>query len=168
MIKIDITKKLHGPVGDMRLYVRLSIKEGEFLALTGHSGSGKTTFLRVLAGLENAQGFIKVGDEIWLDGKKSTPPQKRKIGFVFQDYALFPNMSVEENLLFVNNDKALADYLLEITELDKLKKRLPNSLSGGQKQRVSLCRALMNRPKILLMDEPLSALDPAMRLKLQK
>jgi len=167
MIKIDITKKLHGPVGDMRLYVRLSIKEGEFLALTGHSGSGKTTFLRVLAGLENAQGFIKVGDEIWLDGKKSTPPQKRKIGFVFQDYALFPNMSVEENLLFVNNDKALADYLLEITELDKLKKRLPNSLSGGQKQRVSLCRALMNRPKILLMDEPLSALDPAMRLKLQ-
>ncbi len=167
MIKIDITKKLHGPIGDMRLCARLDIKEGEFLALTGHSGSGKTTFLRVLAGLEEAEGFIKVGDEIWLDGKKNTPPQKRKIGFVFQDYALFPNMSVEENLLFVNNDKALASHLLEITELDKLKDRLPNSLSGGQQQRVSLCRALMNRPKILLMDEPLSALDPAMRLKLQ-
>jgi molybdate transport system ATP-binding protein len=157
--------------GNYKLYalrdINLKVSEGEFLAIMGPSGSGKTTFLRILAGLEEAEGFIKVGDEIWLDGKKSTPPQKRKIGFVFQDYALFPNMSVEENLLFVNNDKALADYLLEITELDKLKKRLPNSLSGGQKQRVSLCRALMNRPKILLMDEPLSALDPAMRLKLQ-
>ena len=167
MITIDINKKLHGSSGEMDLAINLEIKENDFVALAGESGSGKTTLLRILAGLEEAKGTIKIGDKVWLDGKVNIPPQKREIGFVFQDYALFPNMSVEENLLFVNKDKELANHLLEITELSKLKKRLPNTLSGGQKQRVSLCRALMNRPKLLLMDEPLSALDPDMRTKLQ-
>lgn len=167
MISININKKLHGANGEMDLEVNLEIKEGDFVALAGQSGSGKTTLLRILAGLEEAEGTLQIGDEFWLQGKKALAPQKRKIGFVFQDYALFPNMTVEENLLFVNKDKALADKLLAMTELSELKKRLPNTLSGGQKQRVSLCRALMNRPKLLLMDEPLSALDPAMRTKLQ-
>ena len=167
MIKIDISKKLHGSIGLMDLNVNLDIEEGAFVALSGKSGSGKTTLLRILAGLEEAQGSIKVGDELWLDGKRSLAPQKRKIGYVFQDYALFPNMSVEENLLFVTKDRALADHLLEMTELNELKNRLPNTLSGGQQQRVSVCRAMMNRPKLLLMDEPLSALDPDMRTKLQ-
>ncbi len=167
MIKIDINKKLHGSSGQMDLDVNLEIDEGDFVALSGQSGSGKTTLLRILAGLEEAEGTIKVADELWLEGKRSLAPQKRKIGYVFQDYALFPNMSVEENLLFVNKDRALVDYLLEMTELSELKNRLPNTLSGGQQQRVSLCRAMMNRPKLLLMDEPLSALDPAMRTKLQ-
>lgn len=167
MIQIDINKKLHGASGDMDLEVKLNIKEGDFIALAGQSGSGKTTLLRILAGLENAKGKISIGDEIWLDDKKFLAPQKRDIGFVFQDYALFPNMSVEENLLFVNKDKELARELLEITELSELKNRVPSTLSGGQKQRVSLCRAMMNRPKLLLMDEPLSALDPSMRTKLQ-
>jgi len=167
MIKIDISKALHGSSGLMDLNIDLDIKEGDFVALSGKSGSGKTTLLRILAGLEEAQGSIKVADELWLDGKRSLAPQKRKIGYVFQDYALFPNMSVEENLLFVNKDRVLADYLLEMTELSELKNRLPNTLSGGQQQRVSLCRAMMNRPKLLLMDEPLSALDSFMRTKLQ-
>ncbi len=166
-IKIDINKKLHGSNGLMNLNINLNIKENDFIALAGQSGSGKTTLLRILAGLEDAEGKIEIGDETWLDAKTVLPPQKRGIGFVFQDYALFPNMSVEENLLFVNKDKTLANHLLKITELSELKKRLPNTLSGGQKQRVSLCRALMNRPKLLLMDEPLSALDPSMRIKLQ-
>lgn len=167
MIKIAIKKKLHGANGEMSLKLNLEIEEGSFLALTGKSGSGKTTLLRILAGLEEADGFIKVGSDIWLNQKESVEVQKRQIGFVFQDYALFPNMSVEENLLFVKKDKTLAKKLLEMTELTALKKRLPNTLSGGQKQRVSLCRAMMNRPKLLLMDEPLSALDADMRTKLQ-
>lgn len=167
MIKIDIHKKLHGGHGDMDLDINLEIKEGDFVALAGQSGSGKTTLLRILAGLEDSKGSVKIGDELWQDEKTMLPSQKRKIGFVFQDYALFPNMSVEQNLLFVKKDQALAKHLLDLTQLGELKDRLPNTLSGGQKQRVSLCRAMMNRPKLLLMDEPLSALDPAMRTKLQ-
>ena len=167
MIQIVINKKLHGSDGEMDLDVNLTINEGDFVALAGQSGSGKTTLLRILAGLDEAKGTIKIGEELWLDEKSVLPPQKRKIGFVFQDYALFPNMTVEENLLFVNKDKKLANHLLEMTELSSLKNRTPNTLSGGQQQRVSLCRAMMNRPKLLLMDEPLSALDPTMRTKLQ-
>ncbi len=167
MIKIDITKKLHGASGEMDLSLNLSIKENEFVALSGKSGSGKTTLLRILAGLEESDGIIEVDGEVWQNSKRSLPPQKRRIGFVFQDYALFPNMSVLENLLYVVKDRNLAERLLEITELTELRGRLPNTLSGGQKQRVSLCRAMMNRPKLLLMDEPLSALDSEMRTKLQ-
>ncbi|WP_421715721.1 ABC transporter ATP-binding protein [Arcobacter arenosus] len=167
MIQIDIKKQLYGSNGQMLLDVNLEIEKGDFIALSGLSGSGKTTLLRILAGLEEGSGIIKIDDKIWLDDKIKLPTQKREIGFVFQDYALFPNMTVLENLLYVKKDLDLANHLLEITELSELKKRLPNMLSGGQKQRVSLCRALMNRPKLLLMDEPLSALDPAMRTKLQ-
>ncbi|MBP7741754.1 MAG: ATP-binding cassette domain-containing protein [Aliarcobacter sp.] len=167
MIHIDINKELHGSNGIMNLNINLDIKKGEFVALSGLSGSGKTTLLRILAGLEIANGAIKIGNDIWLNEKFILPIQKREIGFVFQDYALFPNFTVMQNLLYVKKDKKLAKYLLEVTEMYELKDRHPNTLSGGQKQRVSLCRALMNKPKLLLMDEPLSALDPYMRTKLQ-
>lgn len=167
MIDISIQKELLGSLGKMDLEVSISIEKQSFVALSGQSGSGKTTLLRILAGLEPAQGRIVVEDEVWLDGKTSLPPQKRGIGFVFQDYALFPNMSVIDNLLFVKKDASLAKHLLEMTELSELAHRSVMRLSGGQKQRVSVCRAMMNRPKLLLMDEPLSALDPSMRTKLQ-
>ena len=167
MIKIDISKKLHGANGEMDLKINLEIKQGEFVAIAGLSGSGKTTLLRILAGLEDAKGTLEIDNNIWLNEKFCLASQKREIGFVFQDYALFPNFSVLDNLLYVNKDKELANYLLKMTELEELKNRFPQTLSGGQKQRVSLCRALMNRPKILLMDEPLSALDSNMRTKLQ-
>jgi molybdate transport system ATP-binding protein len=168
MLKIDITKPLYGSKKEMLLDIDLDIVEGDFIALSGQSGSGKTTLLRILAGLESAKGTIEIGGRVWLDGSYSMPPQQREIGFIFQEYALFPNMSVLQNLLFVARDKNLAQKLLSITELTNLKDRLPSTLSGGQKQRVSLCRAMMARPKLLLMDEPLSALDPYMRAKLQR
>lgn len=168
MIKIDIKKDLHGSNGLMKLEINLEIKEGEFLAISGLSGSGKTTLLRILAGLEEAEGFISVNNEIWLDKKFKLKVQKRGIGFVFQDYALFSNMSILENLLYIKKDKDLANKLLSMTRLKELENRMPITLSGGQKQRVALCRALMSKPKLLLLDEPLSALDFKMREKLQK
>lgn len=163
MLQIDVKKQLQGSVGKMMLDVQLHIQEGAFVILMGESGSGKTTLLRVLAGLEKAEGDIVLEGLSW----NNVAPQKRSIGFVFQDYALFENMTVEENLLFVKDDKALAEKLLALTELTGFAKRNVQSLSGGQKQRVSLCRAMMQKPKLLLMDEPLSALDEKMRLKLQ-
>lgn len=167
MIDINITKRLQGSQGDMLLDVNLSLKEHDFVAISGQSGSGKTTLLRILAGLEEAQGTLNVSGEVWLSENVNLPTQKRGIGFVFQEYALFENMSILENLLYAQKDRELALHLLELTGLSELQNRLPNRLSGGQKQRVSLCRAFMRRPKLLLMDEPLSALDPAMRAKLQ-
>ena len=163
MLSINIHKALHGSQGQMSLDVKLDIKQGELVVLMGESGSGKTTLLRILAGLEKAEGSVVVEGNVW----DNVAPQKRQIGFVFQDYALFENMSVEENLLFVNNDKFLAQKLLALTELTTLALRNVKSLSGGQKQRVSLCRAMMNKPRLLLMDEPLSALDVKMRELLQ-
>jgi len=167
MVAINIHKRLQGSVGEMVLDLDISIKEHAFVALAGESGSGKTTLLRILAGLEKAEGVITVSEDVWQDKRSTLAPQKRGIGFVFQDYALFGNMSVEQNLLYVTKDHTLAKHLLEMTGLYTMRDRLPTTLSGGQKQRVSLCRAMMNRPKLLLMDEPLSALDPAMRTKLQ-
>ncbi|MEJ2499220.1 MAG: ATP-binding cassette domain-containing protein [Sulfurovaceae bacterium] len=167
MIQIAISKKLNGADGDMMLTLDTAMQRGDFIALNGKSGSGKTTLLRILAGLEEAQGSIEVEGVTWLDKKINLPPQKRGIGFVFQDYALFDNMNVKQNLLYVNNDRALADKLLNLTDLGGLKDRSTQKLSGGQKQRVALCRAMMNSPKLLLMDEPLSALDPSMRARLQ-
>lgn len=160
MVNIDIKNAI--------LELKLSINRGEFVAIVGDSGSGKTTLLRVIAGLERASGIIEVNGEYWLKNNRSLPPQKRSIGFVMQDYALFENMSVIENLLFVKKDYSLAKRLLKSVDLWDLKDRLPSSLSGGQKQRVALTRAIIKKPKLLLLDEPLSALHPAMRYTLQQ
>jgi len=167
MIFIDIKKSLKGVKENMFLEASFKLKKGSFLALFGPSGSGKTTLLRIIAGLEKAQGQIVVDNEKWLDKKKFLSPQKREIGFMFQDFALFPNMNIIQNLLYVNNDKKLAEKLLSLSGLVSLKNRMPHSLSGGQKQRVALCRALMRKPKLLLLDEPFSALDTKMRENLQ-
>jgi len=164
MLNIDIHKALHGSQGEISLDIKIEINVGEFVVLMGESGSGKTTLLRVISGLEKAEGEVTVEGKSW----KNLAPQQRSIGFVFQDYALFDNMSVEENLLFVKNDTSLAQNLLDLTELRGLSKRNVKTLSGGQKQRVALCRAMMNKPKLLLMDEPLSALDTKMRELLQR
>lgn len=167
MISLHVNKNLHGANKEMNLHVNLDIQNGNFLALSGESGAGKTTLLRIIAGLEKSNSKIKVDDEIWQNEKIFLPPQKRKIGFVFQHFALFPNMSVLQNLLYIKNDEKKAKKLLEICNLFELKNRYPQTLSGGQKQRVGLCRAMMGELKILLLDEPLSAIDNEMREKLQ-
>ena len=163
MLRAGIYKEL----ASFTLEVSLHLEHGEFLALRGRSGSGKTTLLRIIAGLEEAQGAIEVDGKVWLDGSYSLPPQKRSIGFVFQDYALFENMTVLQNLLYVDDDRALALHLLKLCDMDDLQDRYPKELSGGQKQRVALARAYMRKPAIMLLDEPLAALDPAMRAFLQ-
>lgn len=173
MIVLDITKNLHTAEGILEAHYELKINDAEFITLFGTSGAGKTTLLRMLAGLEKPDsGRIEVDGEVWFDSSRriNLPPQKRSIGFVFQDYALFPTMSVRENLLFAaENDeqRSNVDELINLVELSSLSDRRPDTLSGGQKQRVALARALVRHPKILLLDEPLSALDPSMRQKLQ-
>lgn len=155
------------------LEVDLQLHQKELLALTGPSGSGKTTILRILAGLEKrAQGCLWVQGELWQDSAQGIflAPQQRSIGVVFQDYALFPNMSVLHNLQFAlpkTENQTLIEELLEVMDLQALKKAYPRELSGGQQQRVALARALVRRPKLLLLDEPLSALDTQMREHLQ-
>ena len=173
MIKIDVQKRLSTAEGPIDLVFQGEVKEGEFITLFGQSGAGKTTLLRMIAGLTKPDsGRIAVAGETWFDSAKKIdrPPQKRRAGFVFQDYALFPNMSVRENIAFAlpRSERAVADELLEMTGLAQLKDRKPDTLSGGQKQRVALARALALKPKILLLDEPLSALDHAMRGQLQE
>ena len=144
--------------------------EPRVTVLLGQSGSGKTTLLRCLAGLERPQrGHIRFGDDTWFDSQRgvSLPPDRRDVGVLFQDYALFPHLTVERNLAFaahglprVVSARRVAE-LVEVFRLRGLEQRRPRELSGGQQQRVALARAVFRRPRLLLLDEPLSALDRA-------
>jgi putative spermidine/putrescine transport system ATP-binding protein len=152
--------------------VDLAIEEGEFFSLLGPSGSGKTTVLRMIAGFE-----LPTGGAILLDGSDVThrPPYDRDVNTVFQDYALFPHMTVRQNVEYGLKVKKVsraertkrADEMLEAVRLGTYGDRKPNQLSGGQRQRVALARALVNRPKVLLLDEPLGALDLKLREEMQ-
>ena len=152
--------------------VNLEVNSGEFLTLLGPSGSGKTTLLMVLAGFTRPDyGSVKFGEEEVI----LKPPHLREIGMVFQNYALFPHMNVEDNIGYPqklrgvskSETKLSVDEALSIVKLDGLGKRRVGELSGGQKQRVALARAIVFKPKILLMDEPLSALDKKLREEMQ-
>jgi molybdate transport system ATP-binding protein len=173
MIEIDITKKLFSAQGEFTLDLKLNIGQGEFISLFGQSGAGKTTLLRCLAGLERPDsGSIKVNGESWFDGNAGhmLPARDRRAGYMFQDYALFPNMTVRGNLEFALRPGASKNRVAELIELiglGELQQRKPDTLSGGQKQRVALARALAAEPQLLLLDEPFSALDHATRVRLQ-
>ncbi len=150
----------------------LVVEDGEFVTLVGPSGCGKTTILRMLAGLEDI-----TGGDIFIDGLHANhvPPQKRDIAMVFQSYALFPHMTVAENIAFglklrrLPREEIVAkiDWALKLLTLGELGDRLPRDLSGGQRQRVALARALVLEPKVLLLDEPLSNLDAKLRLRMR-
>ncbi|EFR7819221.1 sulfate/molybdate ABC transporter ATP-binding protein, partial [Campylobacter jejuni] len=166
----DINHPINTAKGRLDLNFKKDIESGKITALFGESGAGKTTLLKIIAGLIKPKlGCIEVDNELWFDSSKnfSLALQKRKIGFVFQDYALFPNMNVKENIAYAASSKAKVSELLALMDLENLAKIYPKHLSGGQAQRVALARALAREPKILLLDEPLSALDFKMRANLQ-
>ncbi len=173
MIQISLQKKLGAANGEMQLDVDLEIAQGNLITLYGNSGAGKTSVLRMIAGLmQPDKGSIIINEKCWLDTANGTSlkPQQRKTGFVFQEYALFPNMTVKENLMYAlekGQNNAIINELISIVELEDLQYRRPEELSGGQKQRVALARALVRKPEILMLDEPLSALDIKMRSVLQ-
>ena len=174
MIELAVQKEMNTSNGKEVLSIISQIPKHKITAIYGPSGVGKTTLLRMLSGLTTPdEGKIIVNEETWFDSEKkiNVKPQKRNVGFVFQDYALFPNMTIKQNIMFGLKDKketTLVNRLLEETHLTQLSNQYPSHISGGQKQRVALARALVLRPSILLMDEPLSALDIETRIRLRK
>ncbi len=150
--------------------VEYSFEEG-VLVIQGESGAGKTTVLNCISGLKKPdEGKIFIEEELVFDGKTNIPVRKRQVGYLFQSYALFPNMTIEKNVVYgVKNKKeyrknkqALLEYANDVMEsfgISHLKKRYPHNISGGEKQRAALARAIVTKPKLLLLDEPFSALD---------
>ena len=152
----------------------LQVEQGEIVALLGSSGSGKSTILRLISGLEKPDtGCIRFGDQILFDQKKNVVPEARDIGMIFQDYALFPHLSVLGNVKFAlrrdvkpKKEKALA--YLRMVQMESHARKYPHQCSGGQQQRIAIARALAAEPKLLLLDEPFSNLDTALRAGVRK
>lgn len=171
LLELKNIKKSFGET-DVLNGITLSIKKGEFITFLGASGCGKTTTLRIIAGLEHPEE-----GSVFLDGKDVTglSPNERDVNTVFQNYALFPHMNVETNVGYglriqkipKGEIKTRVQEILELVQLEGYEKRMPSELSGGQKQRVAIARALVNRPKLLLLDEPLGALDLKLRRSMQ-
>lgn len=166
-------KNLRVDLGNFMLQnINLDIDSGEYFIILGPTGAGKSVLLEAIAGL-----FPVLEGEVWIDGREITglSPEKRKIGIVYQDYVLFPHLSVEENIAFGlkmrkcpgGEIKAKTEAMAEIAEISHLLDRSPSTLSGGERQRVALARALVTEPEVLLLDEPLSALDPEARERMQ-
>src|SRR5690242_17355922 len=171
LLAIRGVAKRFGPAEVLK-NISLQVAPGEFLTLLGESGSGKTTILRLIAGFEQPSS-----GEIWMSGERldTLPPYKRRVNTVFQNYALFPHLSVRENVAYGLRVKptpkaeiaARVDDALEMVKMRDFAEARPATLSGGQQQRIALARALINRPELLLLDEPLSALDANLRKQMQ-
>ena len=174
MILVNIEKRLNE---DKRISTKLMIPiDSSWTVIFGPSGAGKSTILRIMAGLDRPdKGLIKFGEETWEDTENQIfiPPQKRPVGLLFQDFALFPHMTVENNIIYnlslpkEEKQKRLRE-LISLFNLQGLEKRKPSSLSGGEKQKVAIARTVIRMPELLLLDEPLSSLDLPTREKLQK
>ena len=154
--------------------LNLEVTNGEIVAIIGDSGSGKSTILRLISGLELPKdGEIKIGDKLVCNKDFCILAEKRQVGMVFQDYALFPHMSVEDNVGYgvLKKDQEqkakLVDEALKLVNLQTLKARFPHQLSGGQQQRVALARTLVSKPKVLLLDEPFSNLDKSLKQQIR-
>jgi molybdate transport system ATP-binding protein len=169
MITVDIEKKIKTYEGYELLQVKTIFPNKSITTIHGPSGSGKTTFLRVLAGLAQPdKGKIEVNGDVWLDIQQDIclSPQLRAAGFVFQDYALFPSMTVYQHLQYSDAEDSYIERLLALGKMESFKNHKPNQLSGGQQQRLAIMRALSARPKVLLMDEPFSSLDSKLKASL--
>ncbi len=155
--------------------INLHLNEGDVLAVVGPSGGGKSTLLRVIAGLEEPyEGQLWINDQVMIDKGTMVKPEKRGVGMVFQDYALFPHMTISKNIEYGISSLAKKERqdrieeVLELVELEGYEKRYPHELSGGQQQRIALARALAPKPKILLLDEPFSNLDTQLLEKVRE
>ncbi|HEG2607133.1 MULTISPECIES: ABC transporter ATP-binding protein [unclassified Campylobacter] len=174
ILKIDNLYKSFGKTEVLK-GISLSLKEGEIVSILGESGCGKSSLLGCIAGFfEINDGSIYIGDKLVASKNVYLAPQERDVGVLFQDYALFPHLNVEENICFgisslsKNEQKQRLDEVLEILNLNTLLKRYPNELSGGQAQRVALARTIVARPKIILFDEPFSNLNHTLSVKMRK
>ncbi len=162
---MNLSADIHLERKDFTLKVNLHFSETKITAIFGKSGSGKTTLLRVLAGLEKSKAKIKIGNEIWQNESFNLPSHKRSLAYVFQENNLFTHLSVKENLLYglERSSKKEGPILLEdivaLMKIEPLLQRSSRNLSGGERQKVAIARSLLSNPKLLLMDEPLSALD---------
>jgi len=171
MIKFDLQKRLSGSQGELQLQLRGSIAKGDFITLSGDSGAGKTTLLRMIAGLTPPDyGNLTIDNTTCYSSDKniSLKPQVRNVALVFQDLALFPNMSALENIHYAAPSNSTIDIgqLLSVMELGALRNHQPNKLSRGQQQRVAIARAIAQEPQLLLLDEPFSAVDIDLKIKL--
>lgn len=173
MLRVDTLSKSFDKGKNLALQeVSFTLKQGDVCAIVGESGSGKTTLIRLIAGLERPDhGSIELNGKLVSSIKALVPPEKRKIGLVFQEYALFPHLNLLENVLYgiakEKNKKQRASEMLELVGLTSLENRYPHQLSGGQQQRVALARALAPNPQLLILDEPFSNLDAMLRMQLR-